>query len=67
MTTPDDDTQPDGFASPPCFLHELDPAYLGLEPAEQRHARDAARRQTSKAGAECPAAPGDAPPRAPRR
>ncbi|MBB4303261.1 hypothetical protein GGD81_002304 [Rhodobium orientis] len=35
MTTPDDDTPPDGFASPPCFLHELDPAYAGLDAGER--------------------------------
>ena len=22
-----------GYASPPCFMHELDPSYLGLQPA----------------------------------
>lgn len=40
---PDDDT-PSGFASPPCFMHELDPAWLGFTPepdAETR--RDVAR------------------------
>lgn len=28
-TNPDDGTPPT-FASPPCFLHEVDPAYSGL-------------------------------------
>lgn len=41
---PDDDL-PAGYASPPCFMHELDPAWLGLpaapEDAQQR--RDVAR------------------------
>jgi len=23
----------DDFSSPPCYAHEVDPAYLGLEPA----------------------------------
>jgi 5-formyltetrahydrofolate cyclo-ligase len=27
-----DDDAPGGFASPPCFMHELDPAYAGLPP-----------------------------------
>jgi 5,10-methenyltetrahydrofolate synthetase len=26
----DDDSEPGSYASPPCFMHELDPAYLGL-------------------------------------
>jgi len=32
MTPADDDQQafPDTFASPPCFMHELDPAFTGL-------------------------------------
>ena len=30
------------FASPPCFMHELDPSYLGLQPADARpRAREA--------------------------
>jgi hypothetical protein len=24
-----------GYASPPCFMHELDPSYLGLQPARE--------------------------------
>ena len=30
------------YASPPCFMHELDPSYLGLQPADARpRAREA--------------------------
>ncbi|MEX1036427.1 MAG: 5-formyltetrahydrofolate cyclo-ligase [Sneathiella sp.] len=29
----DDDDAPAEFASPPCFMHEIDPAYMGLAPA----------------------------------
>lgn len=29
----DDDQEPGEYASPPCFMHELDPAYFGLAPA----------------------------------
>jgi 5-formyltetrahydrofolate cyclo-ligase len=35
VSPPDWDEDPNStgsFASPPCFMHELDPAYLGLEP-----------------------------------
>ncbi|MCO5089959.1 5-formyltetrahydrofolate cyclo-ligase [Bosea sp. (in: a-proteobacteria)] len=28
-----DDDEPAGYASPPCFLHEVDPAWSGLAPA----------------------------------
>ena len=27
-----DDDEPAGYASPPCLLHEVDPAYSGLAP-----------------------------------
>jgi len=40
----DDDDAPAGFASPPCFMHELDPAWLGLAPAvDARTRQDVAR------------------------
>ncbi|MDO9461047.1 MAG: hypothetical protein Q7N95_13185 [Alphaproteobacteria bacterium] len=33
MTNKDDRDDGTGqYASPPCFLHELDPAYMGLTP-----------------------------------
>lgn len=41
-----DDESPASFASPPCFLHELDPAF-----ATQTGAMDAQRVPTSCAGA----------------
>jgi 5-formyltetrahydrofolate cyclo-ligase len=28
------------YASPPCFMHELEPSYLGLEPDRNRHPAD---------------------------
>lgn len=28
----DEDDEPRGFASPACLMHEVDPAYMGLEP-----------------------------------
>ena len=30
MTADDDDGTLAGYASPPCFMHEIDPAYSGL-------------------------------------
>ena len=30
--TGDDDEKPRGYASPPCFMREVDPAYFGLAP-----------------------------------
>jgi len=35
----DDDSGQGGYASPPCFMHELDPAYLGLTPEPDRQPR----------------------------
>lgn len=32
--------QPIAFASPPCLMHELDPAYLGFEPEEPAPTKD---------------------------
>lgn len=34
MCTPDEDDLPPGFSSPPCLMHEVDPAYLGLSFSE---------------------------------
>lgn len=37
MTMPDDEDQHFGdYASPPCFMHELDPAYLGTSVEQHR-------------------------------
>ena len=41
-TCEDDEDGPGQFASPPCFMHELDPAYLGM-PVDPQLARDVAR------------------------
>lgn len=30
-----DDDAPGGYASPPCFMHEVDPAYMGIDPQQQ--------------------------------
>lgn len=38
------DDAPPQFASPPCFLHELDPVYLGLAPTGDPLRSDVARR-----------------------
>jgi 5,10-methenyltetrahydrofolate synthetase len=38
----DDDTRTGEFASPPCFMHELDPTYLGM-PFDARQWRDVMR------------------------
>ena len=45
MTCEDDEDGPGQFASPPCFMHELDPPYVGM-PADPQQARDAARWRT---------------------
>ncbi|MBS0244479.1 MAG: 5-formyltetrahydrofolate cyclo-ligase, partial [Proteobacteria bacterium] len=37
-----DDEEAGQFASPPCFMHEIDPTYSGLAP-DQAQARDVAR------------------------
>lgn len=42
MANPDDDA-PATFASPPCFLHEVDPAYSGLPPLDEQQQTDVAR------------------------
>ena len=31
----DDDTETSAYASPPCFMHEVDPAYFGLPTSSQ--------------------------------
>ena len=39
------DEDPNGsglYASPPCFMHELDPAYLGLQPSRDAGPADPA-------------------------
>lgn len=36
MSAHDDEAQGDGFASPPCFMHEVDPAYMGLPDVQQQ-------------------------------
>jgi len=38
-----DDCGPEGYASPPCLMHELDPACFGLEPADPQQRRDVMR------------------------
>ena len=46
MTAPDcpDDEAPEGYASPPCLMHELDPVYLGLAAeADPQQRRDVMR------------------------
>jgi 5,10-methenyltetrahydrofolate synthetase len=44
MTSSDDEGAGGGFASPPCFLHEIDPAYAGLPEAEDPRQRSDVRR-----------------------
>ena len=39
MTGHGDDDETGSYASPPCFMHEVDPAYLGEDPEEDRHRR----------------------------
>lgn len=46
MSRKSDDPTPE-FASPPCFLHEIDPAYSGLSPANPQEA-DAAPQSEDK-------------------
>ncbi len=41
-TSDDGEDCPGGFASPPCFMHELDPSYLGM-PVDPQQACDVAR------------------------
>lgn len=42
--TVDDEDEPASFASPPCFMHEIDPVYMGLAPAnDPRAAADVLR------------------------
>jgi len=39
----DEDPEPNEYASPPCYMHEVDPAYFGLAPssvATPRSSRD---------------------------
>ena len=43
MTGNNDRPEPDQYASPPCYMHELDPAYFGLSPQAGSAAADVAR------------------------
>lgn len=44
MSNPKDDGPPPSFASPPCFMHELDPDYLGyVHPQDIRQKVDVRR------------------------
>lgn len=44
MSNHQDDDAPASFASPPCFMHELDPDYLGLpHPTDSRQQVDVTR------------------------
>jgi 5-formyltetrahydrofolate cyclo-ligase len=44
MTSQSDDDGPATYASPPCFMHEIDPAYMGLAmAADPRQCVDVAR------------------------
>ena len=38
------DDDPAGYASPPCFMHEIDPAYMGLASAADPQQRADLRR-----------------------
>jgi 5-formyltetrahydrofolate cyclo-ligase len=38
-----DPSESDQYSSPPCYMHELDPAYFGLGPAADRTSVDVAR------------------------
>ncbi|WP_340109295.1 5-formyltetrahydrofolate cyclo-ligase [Pikeienuella sp. HZG-20] len=40
---PDDLDSPVGYASPPCFMHEIDPGYAGLTVTDEQARRDVAR------------------------
>lgn len=42
------DDAPPEFASPPCFLHEIDPAYSGLAPADDRQITDVSPRREAE-------------------
>jgi len=39
---------PGGYASPPCFAHELDPAWTGLQEVDPQQAKDVARWRRSE-------------------
>lgn len=41
--TDDDEDRPGGFASPPCFAHEIDPAYFNPLAVDPQQALDVAR------------------------
>lgn len=45
----DDDSEPNEYASPACYMHEVDPAYFGLAPpSEAVCGADIARRQKAE-------------------
>ena len=47
MTCEEDEDGLGQFASPPCFMHELDPSYVGM-PVDPQQARDVARWRKSE-------------------
>ncbi|MDE2376934.1 MAG: hypothetical protein KGM94_06645, partial [Bradyrhizobium sp.] len=36
----DDEPDTNEYASPPCYMHEVDPSYFGLAPPPDRNPRD---------------------------
>ena len=46
-TCEDDEDGTGQFASPPCFMHELDPSYMGM-PIDPQQRRDVARWRKSE-------------------
>jgi 5,10-methenyltetrahydrofolate synthetase len=46
--TGNDRPEPDQYASPPCSMHELDPAYFGLPPERGTAGSDVARWRTAE-------------------
>ncbi len=54
-----DDEPPADYASPACFLHELDPEWTGLAPAPLSRQPDAGERsEPAQAGGRSPVASG---------
>jgi hypothetical protein len=49
-TVDEDPNSRASYASPPCFMHELDPAYLGLAPEPAGRADDGEVEPTEDAG-----------------
>src|SRR5690606_38434433 len=59
MAMADDDESPRGYASPPCFMHEVDPDYMGIDMQQEADVlrwRHNQRRQLIKARLAMPAA-----------